>query len=47
MREAQEKCPYCKGEGYFHLLLGGTESCPGCEGTGAQTHQEAVGASRR
>ncbi|WP_183187503.1 YuiA family protein [Brevibacillus panacihumi] len=46
MRETQEKCPYCKGEGYFHLLLGGTESCPGCEGTGAHA-QEAVLASRK
>ncbi|WP_167568540.1 YuiA family protein [Brevibacillus migulae] len=34
----QEQCPYCKGEGYFQVILGGTENCPSCEGTG--NHQE-------
>jgi len=34
MRSEQEQCPYCKGQGYFQLLLGGTENCPGCDGTG-------------
>lgn len=29
-----EVCPYCKGQGYFQLLLGGTENCPKCEGIG-------------
>jgi DnaJ-class molecular chaperone len=30
----QEECPYCNGQGYFQLLLGGTENCPNCEGLG-------------
>ncbi|CAM3348627.1 MULTISPECIES: YuiA family protein [Brevibacillus] len=42
MRTNQEQCPYCKGEGYFQLLLGGTESCPGCEGTGEYSLKETV-----
>ncbi|MFC4618375.1 YuiA family protein [Camelliibacillus cellulosilyticus] len=27
-------CPYCKGKGYFQLLLGGSETCDHCSGTG-------------
>ena len=34
MRHNQEQCPYCNGQGYFQLLLGGTENCPNCEGVG-------------
>ncbi|HZG13441.1 MAG TPA: YuiA family protein [Candidatus Bathyarchaeia archaeon] len=34
----ETQCPYCKGEGYFQVILGGTENCPSCEGTG--NHQE-------
>lgn len=29
-----ESCPYCHGQGYFQLLLGGTEDCPNCDGAG-------------
>jgi DnaJ-class molecular chaperone len=29
-----EKCPYCNGQGYFQLILGGTENCPNCDGAG-------------
>jgi hypothetical protein len=29
-------CEYCSGDGYFQLLLGGTETCKCCEGTGKQ-----------
>jgi DnaJ-class molecular chaperone len=43
MRTEQEQCPYCKGQGYFQLLLGGTENCPGCDGTG--THSEPMTAA--
>jgi len=28
------ECFYCKGEGYFQLLLGGSETCPCCKGSG-------------
>jgi hypothetical protein len=28
------KCDYCNGEGYFQLLLGGSETCPCCNGSG-------------
>ncbi|TPE68547.1 hypothetical protein AMD02_012720 [Halalkalibacterium halodurans] len=27
-------CPYCKGRGYFQLILGGTETCDYCSGAG-------------
>ncbi|GIO05494.1 YuiA family protein [Brevibacillus reuszeri] len=39
MRQKQEQCPYCDGQGYFQLLLGGSENCPNCEGAG--THAQA------
>jgi DnaJ-class molecular chaperone len=29
-----EKCQYCQGEGYFQLLLGGSETCDHCAGSG-------------
>ncbi|WP_165886938.1 YuiA family protein [Scopulibacillus darangshiensis] len=37
MRKSDNKlnqCPYCKGIGYFQLLLGGSETCDHCSGTG-------------
>ncbi|MCM3238155.1 YuiA family protein [Heyndrickxia oleronia] len=27
-------CTYCSGKGYFQLILGGSETCPRCDGTG-------------
>ncbi|WP_377887931.1 YuiA family protein [Alkalihalobacillus sp. R86527] len=41
MRRQQRKvkatdCPYCKGKGYFQLLLGGSETCDNCGGSGAK-----------
>ncbi|NRS17703.1 YuiA family protein [Brevibacillus sp. HB1.2] len=43
MRQKQEQCPYCHGQGYFQLLLGGSENCPNCDGAGTQEAQkEAV-----
>jgi DnaJ-class molecular chaperone len=47
MKTNQEKCPYCKGEGYFQLLLGGTENCPGCGGTGTHSYKETVTSGRK
>ncbi|MET3699468.1 YuiA family protein [Bacillus oleivorans] len=29
-----KECDYCSGKGYFQLLLGGSETCPCCSGTG-------------
>lgn len=29
-----KKCPYCNGIGYFQLLLGGSETCENCDGSG-------------
>jgi DnaJ-class molecular chaperone len=29
-----ETCQYCKGTGYFQLLLGGSETCDHCGGSG-------------
>jgi len=37
VRDASDKkklCPYCEGKGYFQLLLGGSETCGRCLGTG-------------
>lgn len=47
-RHSSEMCPYCKGQGYFQLLLGGTEDCPNCQGEGTHTDEETqpVTASR-
>lgn len=28
------KCPYCSGQGYFQLRLGGSETCSYCSGSG-------------
>jgi len=28
------QCPYCKGNGYFQLRLGGSETCTCCSGSG-------------
>ncbi|MBX0316026.1 YuiA family protein [Planomicrobium chinense] len=28
------KCPYCAGQGYFQLRLGGSETCSRCSGSG-------------
>jgi len=30
----QNACKYCSGNGYVLLLLGGTETCYACKGTG-------------
>lgn len=30
----EHQCPYCSGKGYFQLLLGGSETCTCCEGSG-------------
>ncbi|NGQ96985.1 hypothetical protein G3578_17620 [Brevibacillus sp. SYP-B805] len=44
----QEVCPYCQGEGYFQLLLGGTENCPNCEGMGTSlVEKDAVSAGSK
>ncbi|MCV2522891.1 YuiA family protein [Bacillus velezensis] len=29
-------CPFCSGKGYFQLLLGGSETCPSCQGIGKE-----------
>ncbi|MBY6040475.1 YuiA family protein [Bacillus velezensis] len=29
-------CPFCSGKGYFQLLLGGSETCPSCQGSGKE-----------
>lgn len=33
-KETIYECDYCSGEGYFQLLLGGSETCPCCKGSG-------------
>lgn len=34
------QCDYCEGAGYFQLLLGGSETCSSCEGTGKKKEEE-------
>jgi DnaJ-class molecular chaperone len=34
VKASQNKCPYCRGKGYFQLLLGGSETCEHCQGSG-------------
>ncbi|WP_162138390.1 YuiA family protein [Neobacillus bataviensis] len=29
-----KSCEYCSGNGYFQLVLGGSETCACCGGTG-------------
>ncbi|MDX8290217.1 MULTISPECIES: YuiA family protein [Metabacillus] len=33
----KKECPYCSGKGYFQLLLGGSETCDCCNGTGKKS----------
>ncbi|MDT8858620.1 YuiA family protein [Alkalihalobacillus sp. MEB130] len=35
-----DQCPYCKGTGYFQLLLGGSETCNQCDGDGKDVGKE-------
>ncbi|MCW1835382.1 MULTISPECIES: YuiA family protein [Bacillus] len=35
-KEKKATCQYCSGKGYFQLLLGGSETCEECKGTGEQ-----------
>jgi hypothetical protein len=30
----KKECVYCSGKGYFQLLLGGSETCTCCGGSG-------------
>jgi DnaJ-class molecular chaperone len=36
-------CSYCEGAGYVDLLLGGSETCYACEGTGKEEGTENLG----
>jgi DnaJ-class molecular chaperone len=40
LRSADQKCLYCGGTGYYQLVLGGTDTCAHCNGTGKQPEQE-------
>ncbi|AGT33288.1 hypothetical protein M493_15360 [Geobacillus genomosp. 3] len=33
-------CSYCGGNGYVQLLLGGSETCYGCQGTGSEQEED-------
>ncbi|MEZ0480137.1 YuiA family protein [Planococcus sp. SSTMD024] len=33
-RTTGNHCPYCAGQGYFQLRLGGSETCSCCSGSG-------------
>ncbi|WP_187254600.1 YuiA family protein [Alkalicoccus halolimnae] len=33
-RLKRSQCSYCTGRGYHQLLLGGSETCSSCHGTG-------------
>lgn len=32
-------CDYCSGNGYFQLVLGGSETCASCGGTGKKVEK--------
>jgi hypothetical protein len=34
-----KNCDYCSGYGYFQLVLGGSETCSCCEGTGKKEEE--------
>jgi len=34
MNAKTNTCEYCSGQGYFQLLLGGSETCYACKGSG-------------
>ncbi|MET3727336.1 DnaJ-class molecular chaperone [Fictibacillus halophilus] len=34
IQKKHDHCPYCEGKGYFQLLLGGSETCVECSGSG-------------
>ena len=33
-QEEMVECAYCSGKGYFQLVLGGSETCNSCQGSG-------------
>ncbi|MEI2356786.1 YuiA family protein [Mesobacillus zeae] len=35
-KSESNECPYCSGKGYFQLLLGGSETCTCCSGSGKE-----------
>ncbi|WP_161497123.1 YuiA family protein [Pradoshia eiseniae] len=40
MKKNNYPCSYCAGAGYFQLLLGGSETCSCCSGSGKQSEQK-------
>lgn len=34
MTKQNNQCPYCEGQGYYDIIVGGSETCPACEGKG-------------
>ena len=35
MQNQQHSCNVCEGHGYYeNVIVGGSETCPACEGTG-------------
>ncbi|GAB6933850.1 YuiA family protein [Calditerricola satsumensis] len=43
MRVLTTTCAFCQGNGYVHLLLGGTERCHMCGGTGQLEEEDDDG----
>ncbi|WP_162142460.1 YuiA family protein [Aneurinibacillus terranovensis] len=43
--KSQTTCTYCKGNGYFQLVTGGSETCPSCQGTGNVETAATTGSS--
>ena len=33
-------CSFCEGQGYHDIMVGGSETCPVCEGTGEEEKEE-------
>ncbi|WP_177201346.1 YuiA family protein [Bacillus sp. OV322] len=40
MNNKNNECLYCAGKGYFQLLLGGSETCSCCQGSGKIKEQK-------
>ena len=33
-KHSDNHCIYCEGQGFYDVIVGGSETCPACEGTG-------------
>ncbi|WP_339061251.1 YuiA family protein [Tepidibacillus marianensis] len=36
VKENDHVCGFCEGQGYHDIMVGGSETCPACEGSGTE-----------